>query len=94
MLFIGETSSHPEDMKNRCQSSVDNKCSEVKDERNSREGGNDKVVDEEDVIEAPTKKIKQGGEDSNEDKSEVRNGSENKGGSKTRVIVSPILEQP
>lgn len=46
-----------EDMKNRCQSSVDNKCSEVKDEQNSREGGNDKVVDEEDVIEAPTKKI-------------------------------------
>ena len=77
MLFRSETSAHAEDMKKRCQSSVDNKCSEVKDEQNSREGGNDKVVDEEDVIEAPAKKIKHGGEDSNEDKSEVRNGSEN-----------------
>ena len=77
MLFRSETSSHAEDMKDRCQWSVDNKCSEVKDKQNSREGGNDKVVDEEDVIEAPAKKIKHGSEDSNEDKSEVRNGSEN-----------------
>ena len=77
MLFRSETSAHAEDMKKRCQSSVDNKCSEVKDEQNSREDGNDKVVDEEDVIEAPAKKIKHGREDSNEDKSEVRNGSEN-----------------
>ena len=77
MVFRNETSAHAEDMKKRCQSSVDNKCSEVKDEQNSREDGNDKVVDEEDVIEAPAKKIKHGGEDSNEDKSEVRNGSEN-----------------
>ena len=76
MLFRSETSAHAEDMKNRCQSSVDNKCSEVKDVQNSREGGNDKIVDEEDVIEAPAKKIKHGGEDSKEDKFEVRNGSE------------------
>ena len=77
MLFRSETSAHAEDMKKRCQSSVDNKCSEVQDQQNSREDGNDKVVDEEDVIEAPAKKIKHGREDSNEDKSEVRNGSEN-----------------
>ena len=76
MLFRSETSVHAEDMKNGCQSSVDNKCSEVKDEQNSREGGNDKVVDEEDIIGAPAKGIKHGGEDSKEDKFEVRNGSE------------------
>lgn len=77
MLFRSETCAHDEDMKKRCQSFEDNKCSEVKDLQNSREGGNDKVVDEEDVVEAPAKKIKHGGQDSNEDKSEVRNGSEN-----------------
>ena len=76
MLFRSETPAPDEDMKKRCQSFVDNKCSEVKDKQNSREGGNDEFVDEEDVIGAPAKRIKHGGENSKEDKFEVRNGSE------------------
>lgn len=76
MLFRSEASAE-DNIKKTCQSSVDNKSSEVEDVQNSREGGNDKVVDEEEVTGAPAKRIKHGGEDSNQDMREVRNGSEN-----------------
>lgn len=76
MLFRSETSAE-DNMKKTCQSPVDNKSGEVEDVQNTREVGNDEVVDEEDVIEAPAKRIKHGCEDSNKDKFEVRNGSQN-----------------
>ena len=76
MLFSSDASAE-DNMKKTCQSPIDNKSREVKDVQNSREGGTDKNVDEDDFTGASAKRIKYGSEDSNEDMCEVRKGSEN-----------------
>ena len=76
MLFRSDASAE-DNMKKTCQSPIDNKSREVKDVQNSREGGTDKNVDEDDFTGASAKRIKYGSEDSNEDMCEVRKGSEN-----------------
>ena len=76
MLFRSDASAE-DNMKKTCQSPMDNKSREVKDVQNSREGGTDKNVDEDDFTGASAKRIKYGSEDSNEDMCEVRKGSEN-----------------
>ena len=76
MLFRSDASAE-DNMKKTCQSPIDNKSREVKDVQNSREGGTDKNVDEDDFTGASAKRIKYDSEDSNEDMCEVRKGSEN-----------------
>ena len=76
MLFRSDASAE-DNMKKTCQSPIDNKSREVKDVQNSREGGTDKNVDEDDFTGASAKRIKYGSEDSNEDMCEVRKGSDN-----------------
>ena len=76
VLFRSDASAE-DNMKKTCQSPIDNKSREVKDVQNSREGGTDKNVDEDDFTGASAKRIKYGSEDSNEDMCEVRKGSEN-----------------
>ena len=76
MLFRSDASAE-DNMKKTCQSPIDNKSREVKHVQNSREGGTDKNVDEDDFTGASAKRIKYGSEDSNEDMCEVRKGSEN-----------------